>query len=258
VIRGAREVRDSGRPPEGSCAAEGYPVVSPSMTSRPAKGGGRWVLVGPERLNRWIDGFVERHGPSSVTVSASAEVVRLEGADGAVAECQVPFPPLTSSGGGPLARLTTHVRKERRVGVLLVRLGGHAAGIFHGDELVSSKVGSRLVHGRSAAGGWSQHRFARRREKQANEAHEAAAEVALRILGPHLSELEAVILGGDRRAVDALRPDRRLAPVFALETEPFLTVPDPRLVVLRETPGQFRAIRIRVTDPDIPPPDDRT
>src|SRR4051812_19090634 len=98
------------------------------MTSRPAKGGGRWVLVGPERLNRWIDGFVERHGPPSVTVSASAEVVRLEGADGAVAECQVPFPPLTSSGGGPLARLTTHVRKERRVGVLLVRLGGHAAG----------------------------------------------------------------------------------------------------------------------------------
>jgi hypothetical protein len=226
--------------------------VSRSMTSRPAKGGGRWVSVAPERLNRWIDGFVERHGPPSVTVSASADVVRLEGADGAVAECQVPFPPLTPSGGGPLARLTTHVRKERRVGVLLVRLGGHAAGIFHGDELVSSKVGSRLVHGRSAAGGWSQHRFARRREKQANEAHEAAAEVALRILGPHLAELEAVILGGDRRAVDALRPDRRLAPVFALETEPFLTVPDPRLVVLRETPGQFRAIRIRVTDPDVP------
>lgn len=76
--------------------------------------------------------------------------------------------------------------------------------------------------------------------------------MALRILGPHLAELEAVILGGDRRAVDALRPDRRLAPVFALETEPFLTVPDPRLVVLRETPGQFRAIRIRVTDPDMP------
>ncbi|MFC6581594.1 acVLRF1 family peptidyl-tRNA hydrolase [Planomonospora parontospora] len=141
------------------------------------------------------------------------------------------------------------MRRERRVGVLLVRLGGHAAGIFQGDELVSSKVGSRQVHGRSAAGGWSQRRFARRREKQVDQAHEAAAEVALRILGPHTDGLEAVVLGGDRRAVDALRADRRLAPVFALETEPFLTVPDPRLAVLTATPAQFRAVRIRVVDP---------
>ncbi|MFC4062056.1 acVLRF1 family peptidyl-tRNA hydrolase [Planomonospora corallina] len=217
------------------------------MTSRPAAGGGRWVSVGPERLGRWIDGFAERHGALEVT--ASDEVVRITGADGAVAECRVPFPPLTASGGGPLARLTTHVRRERRVGVLLVRLGGHAAGIFQGDVLVSSKVGSRQVHGRSAAGGWSQQRFARRREKQVNQAHEAAAEVALRILGPHTGELEAVILGGDRRAVDALRTDRRLEAVFALEAEPFLTVPDPRLAVLAAAPEQFRAVRIRVVDP---------
>ncbi|MBG0816876.1 acVLRF1 family peptidyl-tRNA hydrolase [Planomonospora sp. ID82291] len=217
------------------------------MTSRPAAGGGRWVSVGPERLGRWIDGFAERHGP--LEAAASDEAVRIEGADGAVAECRVPFPPLTAAGGGPLARLTTHVRRERRVGVLLVRLGGHAAGVFQGDELVSSKVGSRQVHGRSAAGGWSQRRFARRREKQVDQAHEAAAEVALRILGPHTGGLEAVILGGDRRAVDALRADRRLAPVFALEAEPFLTVPDPRLAVLAGTPALFRAVRIRIVDP---------
>ncbi|MFB9876968.1 acVLRF1 family peptidyl-tRNA hydrolase [Planobispora siamensis] len=217
------------------------------MTSRPAAGGGRWVSVGPERLGRWIDGFAQRHGPIEVT--AADEVVRIEGGDGAVAEMLVPFPPLTPEGGGPLARLTTHARRERRIGVLLVRLGGHAAGIFQGETLLSSKVGSRQVHGRSAAGGWSQQRFARRREKQVGQAHEAAAEVALRILGPHVAELEAVILGGDRRAVDALRADRRLAPVFALEAEPFLTVPDPRLTVLTGTPAQFRAVRIKVVDP---------
>ncbi|GAA3447390.1 hypothetical protein Pve01_63410 [Planomonospora venezuelensis] len=203
--------------------------------------------MGPERLGRWIDGFAERHGPIAVT--ASEEAVRIEGADGAVAECLVPFPPLTAEGGGPLARLTTHARRERRIGVLLVRLGGHAAGIFQGDELVSSKVGSRQVHGRSAAGGWSQRRFARRREKQVDQAHDAAAEVALRILGPHVAGLEAVVLGGDRRAVDALRADRRLAPVFALEAGPFLAVPDPRHAVLAGTPAQFRAVRIRVVDP---------
>ena len=69
--------------------------------------------------------------------------------------------------------------------MLLVRLGGYAAGVFTGypPVLGTAKVGSRLVHGRSAAGGWSQHRFARRREKQANEALDAAADAAVMIFG---------------------------------------------------------------------------
>ncbi len=151
--------------------------------------------------------------------------------------------------GGLLSALARHAEKERRVGVLLVRLGGHAAGVFEGERLVVSKVGSRLVHGRSAAGGWSQHRFARRREKQASEASQAAADVAVRVLVPHVGTLDAVVLGGDRRAIDALREDRRIGAVFALETGPFLDVPDPRLAVLQETPARFRAVRIRVIDP---------
>ena len=59
-------------------------------------------------------------------------------------------------------------------------------GVFSGypPALADSKVGSRLVHGRSAAGGWSQHRFARRREKQANEALDAAADVAVAVFRP--------------------------------------------------------------------------
>ena len=50
---------------------------------------------------------------------------------------------------------------------------GHARDIRElGDppQLAASKTGSRLVHGRAAAGGWSQHRFARRRENQATAA----------------------------------------------------------------------------------------
>ncbi|MEV0308866.1 hypothetical protein [Nonomuraea fuscirosea] len=41
---------------------------------------------------------------------------------------------------------------------------------------------------------------------------------------------------------------RRLASLLALEREPFLVVPDPRLTVLRDTPALFRAVRIRVVD----------
>jgi hypothetical protein len=211
--------------------------------------------VAPERLARWLAGFGERHG-GVADVDRGPQVVRFTGADGATAECHVPFPPLAPPPDGvagsedDAARaLAEHAVRSRLVGVLLVRLGGHAAGVFDGERLIASKVGSRLVHGRSAAGGWSQHRFARRRDKQAREALEDAANVAVRVLGPRLAGLDAVVLGGDRRALDELRADPRLGPVFALASGSLLTVPDPRLVVLRETPKSFRSVRIRLDEP---------
>ncbi|TDE42077.1 hypothetical protein E1295_28595 [Nonomuraea mesophila] len=216
------------------------------MSARPASGGGRWVTVPPERLHPWIDGFAGRHGAFSA--SGDDRVVRLLADDGAQAELHVPFPPMTPPGPPHVTRLVAHASAERRVGVFLMRLGGYAAGVFHGSALVASKVGSRLVQGRTAAGGWSQQRFARRRRKQAAQAFDDAVATAVRVLSPYLGELDAVVLGGDRRAVDALRHDRRLAPLLALETEPFLVVPDPKLAVLKDTPATFRAVRIRVVD----------
>jgi hypothetical protein len=142
--------------------------------------------------------------------------------------------------------------QRRVVGVLLVRLGGHAAGVFDGERLVASKVGGRLVQGRTAAGGWSQQRFARRRAGQAATAAEAAADDAARVLVPRLPSLDAVVLGGERRAVDALRADRRLAPVFALAIPRFVTTPDPKLAVLQDTARRFRAVRIRLVEPTEP------
>ncbi|MFY9892121.1 MAG: acVLRF1 family peptidyl-tRNA hydrolase, partial [Streptosporangiaceae bacterium] len=126
----------------------------------------------------------------------------------------------------------------------------YAAGVFTGAQpkLVASKVGSRLVHGRSAAGGTSQHRFARRREKQAREALEAAADNAVAVFGGFTGRIDAVVLGGDKRSMAALREDARLRPYFDLAVGRFLTVPDPRMVVLQGTPRQFRAIRVLLSE----------
>ena len=225
-------------------------------TDRPA--GGRWIDVAPERLTGWVGAFAERHG--GVEVSPQPDGVIFRAADGAVAECQVPFPPLmasvTAGTGQRLAvqaagQIAGHALADRTVAVLLVRLGGYAAGVFAGPEpqLVASKVGARLVHGRSAAGGTSQHRFARRREKQAAEALGAAADTAARVFSPYAGRIDAVVLGGDRRAMAGLRPDPRLAPYFALAVERFLTVPDPRLAVLRTAPRLYRAARIHLSGP---------
>jgi hypothetical protein len=214
----------------------------------------RWLDVGPERVEGWLESFAARHGATSANVEPGRDVVIVRGADGSVAECQVPFPPLPPGSTGTAAELAAHAAADRTVGVLLVRLGGYAAGVFTGPrpQLVASKVGSRLVHGRSAAGGTSQHRFARRREKQAREALEAAADTAVAVFSGYRGKLDALVLGGDKRSMAALREDARLRPYFDIAVERFLTVPDPRLVVLQGTPRLFRAIRISLSETDEP------
>ena len=149
--------------------------------------------------------------------------------------------------------LAAHAAADRTVGVLLVRLGGYAVGVFAGSppRLLNSKTGSRPVHGRSAAGGWSQHRFARRRENQAATALRAAADAAAEMFGRYGPDgLDAVVLGGDKRSAAGLQDDPRLTNYLALATSRFLTVPDPRLAVLRDIPRAFLAIRIRLTEPE--------
>lgn len=203
------------------------------------------MTVAPARLDGWLGRFEANHGPCRY--AGSDAVVSVEAEDGAVASVEVPFPALPGRREALTAReaLVAHVVRERTVGVLLARLGGHAVGVFVGDRLVASKVGSRHVQGRTAAGGWSQQRFARRRAGQAVVAHGAAADVTARILLEH--DLDAVVVGGDRSAVDAVLADSRLARLLPLVTGRLLAVPDPRLKVLQEC--GFRDVWIKVTDP---------
>jgi hypothetical protein len=202
-------------------------------------------LIPPERLERWLDRFAAEHGGASVEASTGGLV--LTASDGTLAEVTAPFPPMRVRDGVPYRGLLEHVARPRVVGVLLVRKGGYAAGVFAGTELVASKVGSRLVQGRSAAGGWSQQRFARRREGQAREAYAAAADTAVRVIVPELTRLDAVVTGGDRPALAAVLEDPRLAGVRRLVVDTVLDVVDPRQAVLLETPKRFRSARISVS-----------
>jgi len=168
--------------------------------------------------------------------------VTLTGADGARAWIEIPFGPLADGDDLPGA-LVRHVLRERQVGVLIVRRGGHAAGLFHGARLVGSKVGSSYVQGTTKAGGWSQQRYARRRANQTDAAVAQATEAAVSVLGG--ARPEALVAGGDRAAVRTVLADRRLAHLPA-PTGPWLDVKDPKLGVLAATPEQFRAVRIRL------------
>ena len=175
--------------------------------------------------------------------------------DGAVAECRVPFPPLRAgSATDPYGGLVAHaLAADRRVGVLLVRLGGHAAGVFAGDR-------PARLQGRLPAGARPQRR--RRAVTAALRPPPGRARSGSRwpppptprprSLVPAVATLDAVVLGGDRRALDPVLADPRLAPLLPLVVGPRLDVPDPRRKVLEQAPRQFRAVRVRVAEPTQP------
>ncbi len=143
---------------------------------------------------------------------------------------------------GPLLEA---LAEDHLVAAVLVRLGGYAVGVFEGERLVDSKVGSRFVKGRHRAGGSSANRFRRRREGQERELIEKAAAEAARVLTPWRGKVERVALGGDRDAVArvlAARPD--LAWLKPLALERFLSVPEPRRRILDDLPYQLYAAKV--------------
>ena len=135
---------------------------------------------------------------------------------------------------------------DHTVAALLVRLGGYAVGVFEGERLVTSKVGSRFVKGRHKKGGSSQARFRRRRDEQARALFEEAAEVAMQLLEPWRERVEFVALGGDRAAVDqAISTRPELAWLAERALPRFFTVPDPRRRELERLPYDLYAAELR-------------
>lgn len=220
------------------------------MRVREVAGGGRAVEVGPDRLAGWFDRFAQRHGVARTELAERR--VRVIAEDGALVTVDVPFGPLAETGEYPglaVTPLVEHVSRNRRLGLLLVRLGGHSIGIAEGGSVRTSRTGRKPVHGRNSAGGWSQQRFARRRQDQARHALRAAADDVAEVLVPMLGELDGVVLGGDRGALDSLRADRRLRELFARAEPRILDVREPRRTVLDEAARRARAVEVVIYDP---------
>jgi hypothetical protein len=214
------------------------------MSGDSESAGPRWVEVDPARLTGWVARFGDRHGGPTIEVRDG--LLLLSAPDGAYAECHPPPGAADLDPDAGLAGLVAVASVPSRLGVLLARRGGYAVGVADGASLVASKVDSRYVQGRTAAGGWSQHRFARRRENQAKAAADDAAAVCARVLMPVVASLTALVTGGDRRAVEAILTDARLAALRPLRAERFLAVPDPKLAVLTAALSSARAVWIRV------------
>jgi len=144
-----------------------------------------------------------------------------------------------------LEPLFTALAADHVVGAVLVSLGGYAIGVFEGERLAASKVGSRFVKGRHKKGGSSANRFRRRREEQARALVDDAAETAVAVLEPWRPRLEFAALGGDRSAVDRLLDaEPRLGWLRERAIERFFPVSRPRLESLRRLPYDLYAAEL--------------
>ena len=194
------------------------------------------VLVPRARLPRWVDNFTVRHGETGLRVVDGA--LRGDGGGRFLVHRPSPVRAVVRRPGRGRAFLAD-AGPPPAWGVLLVRKGGFAVARLAGERLVESKVGQRHVQGRTKAGGQSQQRFARRRDNQARQAYDAAADHAARILagldGP-------LVTGGDHSAVDAVLADPRLT---GLVVGPWLAVPDPRRAILEAAIRDAQAVADR-------------
>lgn len=206
----------------------------------------RTAFVSGFRLAGWVERFGAAHG--GYDLSDDDDGLRLVAADGAEALLQAPWPADGRPGRGAdgIERLASLASQPRRLGLLLVRRGGYAVGIASEGTLLSSKAGTRYVQSRTAAGGQSQQRFARRRANQADALVEAVAAQAALVFATE--PFEYVVPGGDRAMADLVLGHPVLKAYTRLPRLAYLDVPEPRAAVLKKAAADACSVRVQVTD----------
>lgn len=125
------------------------------------------------------------------------------------------------------------------IGLVLVHLGSYAVGICQGEKLISSKVGTGLVHGRHKKGGSSQQRFQRHRENQAREFLDRVCLHAREQLELHAQLMNYIAYGGPHQTVLLLQKRCPFLQSFEDRVLPLLDVPSLRQRVLETAVGRI-------------------
>jgi hypothetical protein len=215
---------------------------------RVVTGGAIAVEVPPDRLVGWVNRFGGRND-GLTGVATDGLTVTVTGGDGTIAVIDVPFGPMTvgpTTVGGvePVEALLAHLARLGALGLILVRGGAHSVGVARAGVVLSSSTDRAYLQGRTAAGGWSQQRFARRRDNQRTASYDSAATTAARILTPIATSLDGLVLGGDRRGLADVLADSRLAGLTTLPVRTFPDIGEPRRAVLDDIAARSLSVEI--------------
>lgn len=132
--------------------------------------------------------------------------------DGKATAILPPFPLATDSfhQGASTEGLRDLLERQIVVGVVLLRMGRYGVAVLRGEILSATKTDTRYVKNRHRAGGSSQRRFMRSRDRLVRELYDKTCEIVRDVFEPFASEIEYVLLGGERNALRAFRERCRL------------------------------------------------
>lgn len=215
------------------------------MTPPPAD---RFVEVPAQRVTRWVERFVESHGPAEVAPSATG--FSLVAADGSTARLALLVEVTLAPGGAwrSAAGLAAAALAVPPLLVVAVRRGGWAVGVVAGGRERAGKAGRSYVQGRTAAGGSSQSRYQRRRGNQSAKLAENAATSVRRYLADPdvMAGVVAVVPAGDRELCRGVLAEAGVdLPLLDL-----LDVGDPRRVTIADIAQRVQAVRVHVRNAD--------
>lgn len=213
--------------------------------TRPVAGGGTAVEVEPERLVGWINRFSARND-GLAGLSFTLSTVEIAAVNGTLARIAVPFAPMAPSGAEPVEALLAHLESVGPIAMILARATAFSIGVCEDRRVLVSSTDTRYVQGRTAAGGWSQQRYARRRSNQLRDSHRAAADAAVRVLSEHAGDLRALVIGGEAGAMREVMADPRLGFLSGLPRRTFADIGEPRRAVLDEVARRSLAVEIVV------------
>jgi hypothetical protein len=169
------------------------------------------------------------------TSSATGAAVFWETSRGLLIQPPLPLAERFISPDIDVESLRSMLESTCTVALVLVRLGAFAIGVCRGEQLVASKTGTGLVHGRHRKGGSSQRRFERRRENQARDFLERVCGHARQQLEPYVPDLSYLAYGGARTTIQALKKQCPFLNQFEDRTlPPLLDIHRPRRAVLEK------------------------
>lgn len=111
----------------------------------------------------------------------------------------VPPIPISKTFSSDLSYLKELLDKKYTFGIILLRLGNYALGVFDSGELKTHKSGSRYVKGQAKAGGQSAARFERIRDEQIHHLFKEVCNYVQEKFEPYKNKIDYVFLGGDSK-----------------------------------------------------------
>ena len=166
-----------------------------------------------------------------------------------VVEPPLPIPMDAIMEGQDVLLLEDIFLEPHTIAVLLLRLGRYAIAVLHGEELIATKTEGRYVKNRHKAGGSSQRRFERSRERLIRELYDKTCSVAQNLLEPHKSDITKIFLGGDKHILNGFR--KRCKSIQIMEdkiSSRLLSIDSPNQETLKTIHREIFKSRVRTFD----------